>query len=146
MIKNVEILKSMDIDSILKSGEYTMLLLRTYSALFLNGAAPGTCSSCMRNYHLKIIKEGKMKAELLEKVKARTCVPNWKGQKFVRAILKNGKMITIHQHIDSEMLTDEKANELLKSGALTKDDFKQLPEGQEKEVKKAGRPKKEDKE
>lgn len=139
-MNDIELLISMDINSILKSGEYTMLLLRTYSALFLNGSQPSTCTSCMRDYHTKIIKEGKMKAQLLEKVKARTCVPNWEGVKFVKAIVKNGKMITIHQHINPDVLTDEKAIELLKSGALTDADFSKLPDsfkkpGKKKEVK-----------
>lgn len=84
-----------------------------------------------------------MKAELQEKIKNRKCIPAFKGVKFVRAIVKNGKTITVHQHINSETLTDEKAIELLKSGALTKEDFKSLPEIEED--KKAGRPKKEDK-
>jgi hypothetical protein len=135
---NIKLLAGLSFDAIKQSGEYTLLLLKTYSKYFLNGGQPSTCTGCMKDYHNKII----MKKDILEKVAKRTLIPSWNGIKYVPSVMKSGKLVTIHQHINSKFLTDEKAIELLKSGALKESDFAKLPEMEEK--KKPGRKKKED--
>jgi hypothetical protein len=138
VLREVEILSSMDVRDIIKSGEHTILLLRTYAAVFLNGGQPGNCESCIRSYHSQIIKFGKMKAELLEKIKNRKCVPAWSGIKYIPGVMKAGKWVIMHAHIDSATLTDEQAKKYLNAGALKKTDFAKLPESEKpkKEVKK----------
>jgi len=123
----IDKLAAMDIDTILKSGEYTIALLKTYSKYFLNGGQPNTCTKCMRDYHKKI----KMKADLLKKIESRTCVPSFKGRMYIPSVMKDGKLIPLCEHIASEYLTDEKAIQLLKIGALKESNFLKLPEGYE---------------
>lgn len=129
MFDDIDRLQSLDISEILKSAEYSKLLLKTYSKLFLGGGQPDLCTSCMRGYYTKIIKNGKMKAKLLEQIKTRKCIPAFSGKKYIPSIMKGGKLVTVHQHINSDLLTDELALELLASGALNERDFKILPAG-----------------
>jgi hypothetical protein len=130
-MSDLDILVSLDFDAIKSSGEYTMLLLRTYSKFFLNGGQPSTCTGCMRDYHNKII----MKKDIIKEVSKRTCIPAWDGLKYVPAVMKGDKLLMVHKHINSEFLTDKEALELLSLGVLKKDDFKKMPEKQ-KVVKK----------
>jgi hypothetical protein len=133
----------MDIATILASGEYTMLLVRTAKKYILNGGNPATCTSCLRDYHKKII----MKADLIKKVETRTCVPKFKGKMYIPSVVKDGETIALCAHIAAEYLTDEKAIEYLELGALKESHFAKLPDGYKEEKKKPGRkPKTEDKE
>jgi len=109
-----------DIQDIIKSPELSMFLIKTYSDLYLNGAQPRTCAKSQENY----LKE--LKINGMEKVNRKN-IPSFQGVKFVNSIVKDGKTITMHQHISSNNLTDKKAIELLTSGALKESDFKVLP-------------------
>ena len=57
-----------------------------------------------------------MKAELHEEIKARTCVPNWNGLRYI-----NG------DHYSDKYITDKQAFYLLMNGLLTENEFKVLP-------------------
>lgn len=57
----------------------------------------------------------------------RTCVPAWKGIKYVGQVTKEGKIVFAHGHINPETLTDKEAKRLLDLGVLKKTDFKVLP-------------------
>lgn len=60
------------------------------------------------------------KAVSADEAKNRTCVPAWKGLKF---IFKRAR------HYNNALITDEQAVELLNEGLLSESDFKKLPEG-----------------
>lgn len=139
MLESINRLIAMDIRDIIKSGECTLLLLKMYSLLFLNGGQPGNCESCLRKYHNEIIKHGKMKAEIAEKIKNRTLIPGWNGLRYIPGIVKNGKYLSLHAHIHSDTLTDEQAVKYLNSGALKESDFKKLPEEKIKKSQKTSK-------
>jgi hypothetical protein len=109
-----------DIQDIIKSPELSTFLLRTYSELYLNRRPPRFCAKSQTKYF------NELKINGMEKAK-RINVPNFTGLKYIPTIVVDGKMVTIHQHISPEHLTDAKATELLKSGALKESDFKVLP-------------------
>lgn len=73
------------------------------------------------------------KAELMEEVKARTLVPKFSGRRYVHAI---------NSHIDSAMLTDKQAIDLLKKKVLRESDFETLPKGFKKAAPRKSRAKK----
>ena len=56
--------------------------------------------------------------ERAEKVKNRTCKPNWKGLRFIKG-----------NHYNNENITDAEAIKLLRAGLLQHSDFEVLPEG-----------------
>ncbi|MCK9281353.1 MAG: hypothetical protein M0P71_12080 [Melioribacteraceae bacterium] len=100
------------------SSTLVMDLLSAYSALYLNGANPRLCGRCHKDYYFKLKKDGLMKAIEFDKAKNRTCKPKWNGLRFIP---KLGK------HINSELITDEQAEKLLKEGHLMDKDFTVLP-------------------
>lgn len=117
----------MNIEEIIKTPQYSILLLKTYSILFLRGARPDFCARKMRMYFNKI-KKLDMKPELIEKIKTRTCKPNWKGNKYSPKI---------HSHINPGFIYDELAINYLKKGVLKESDFSKLPDGYKTKTKKA---------
>lgn len=109
-----------DIDTILKSGTLSLLLMRTYSKLYLNNAPCRMCAGALRGYYYELLKTGKMKMELIEQIKNRTLVPAWKGIKHV---------IGFGTLVNSETITDEQAIRYLNKGILKKEQFITLPTG-----------------
>ena len=126
MVDNVLKIKSLGVDQILNDPVNIMLLLRTYSELFLNGKQPGNCNSCIRKYYNQIILKGEKMANIK---KDQTFVMSFEGVKFVPAVKKNGKLIMIHKHINPKFVTDKEAIKMLELGALSGKDFKVLPKG-----------------
>lgn len=120
MLKDVEILISKSVGEVLKSPDLTLKLLRVYSKLYLHGAAPGYCERSIRLYHEKLKSDGMFKANENLKIAQRTCLPNWKGNRYYTAI---------HTHVSADNLTDEEAIKLLEAGILKSSDFEKLPEG-----------------
>jgi len=118
MIEEVKTLIGSDIESILKDGTLSLSLLKCYSKIYLNGSQPRTCSKAMRGYHNKLKKDGMNKAQILQKVSERTCELVNKGLRYIPSI---------QTHIVDSMLYDEKAIQLLESGALRQSDFTKLP-------------------
>lgn len=66
-----------------------------------------------------------MKAELAEKIKARTCKPAWEGVIYPRKACK---------HYSDALIHDEDAIDALKKGYLTESQFLVLPEGYKTKV------------
>ena len=93
-------------------------LLDIYSKLYLNGGQPNACERCHREYFAKLIKNGKIMAEKYQEVLNRTCIPAWKGVKYIPKQAR---------HFDSENMTDAEAIRFLKQGQLDEDDFIKLP-------------------
>ena len=58
------------------------------------------------------------KAQLLEDIKNRTCVPAWQGLKYYPAT---------GEHLSDEWITDEQAKKYLSLGLLKESDFVTLP-------------------
>lgn len=100
------------------SSTLVMDLLSAYSTLYLNGSNPKLCGRCHKDYYYKLKKDGLMKAIEYDKAKNRTCKPKWNGLRFIP---KLGK------HFNSELITDEQAEKLLKEGHLAEKDFDILP-------------------
>lgn len=95
-------------------------LLSIYSKLYLNGAQPGTCGACHRDYYNQLKNNGMELAKQYEEAKNRTCKPSWNGIKYINATAR---------HWNSELLTDKEATNLLEKGFLKSSDFSILPAG-----------------
>lgn len=124
MIEQVRTILNNEVGVVLKSPDLLLLMLRTYSAIYLNGEAPRACEKCQRGYYEQLKKDGMERAALTEKIKNRTCVPGWVGRRYVTRIA---------EFLIPEFMHDEKAIEMLKIGALKESDFKVLPLGYQKE-------------
>lgn len=114
MVDNVKKILSNDIQEIIKSPELSMLLLITYSKLYLNGAQPRSCERSQKEYYQKLQKNGIMKAK-----EKKTCVAKFKGLRFINSM---------QAHIHGEMITDSQALRALLGGHLKESDFITLPE------------------
>ena len=121
---SIEKIKSWSFEDILKDAQMTMILLKTYSALYLNNLRPSTCQSCMRDYYSKI--SNLSGNELKEKIKM--------SEKTHKAKFKKFYSTTAHEHVHPDFLTDAKAISFLKHGILKESDFEKLPEGYEEPI------------
>lgn len=126
MVDNVKTILANDIQDIIKSPELSMLLLKTYSKLYLQGSAPRICERSQRRYYDQLKNTGIMKAELIEKIKNRTLTPAWKGNKYSPKVFR---------HISDLYIHDKEACELLESGVLKESDFTKLPDGYASKIK-----------
>ena len=115
----IEKIKAWSFDNIKKDAEMTMLLLKTYSILFLGNAAPRTCERCMLNYYNEIVSLNNENLKIMEDKLKKTNVATFK--KFYSTIA--------HEHINPDLLTDSKAILFLKHGILKEEQFSKLPEG-----------------
>lgn len=116
MIDKVNKIKALTFNEIISS-ENVMLLLTTYSALYLNNQAPSYCERCMIGYYEQILKEGTERAILIMEAKNRTLIPNWDGIKYI-----NGSFF------DSSTITDNQAIQAIEKGVLKEKHFKKMPE------------------
>ena len=123
MVEEVKEILRNDVEVVIKSPQLSLSLLRCASAIYLNGKAPGTCAKTQRKFYRYLLKDGIMKAELMEKVKARTCQPAWKGLLYNRKACK---------HYSDALMHDEEAINALEKGYLTESQFEVLPEGYNK--------------
>lgn len=96
-----------------------LLLLKTYSKLYLCGGQPRVCARSQRLYYLQIQKNGLEMAEKYEKAKSRTCIPAWSGLKFITATQK---------HWIADLLTDDEAVYLLEKKYISEKSFTKLPD------------------
>jgi hypothetical protein len=64
--------------------------------------------------------------ERLEKIKNRTCKPNWNGLKYIASTAR---------HWNNELITDDEAQMLLAGKHLTNKDFVVLPVMPDEEIK-----------
>lgn len=123
MLEQLDELLGMDIEEIISS-IHSVTLLNIYSKLYLNGAMPRNCAASQRKYFNELKKDYKMKKKELERI----CIPAWDGRMYIPGVFnKKGELVAGHLHIMSEVLTDERAKELLKIGALKEKDFLRLP-------------------
>jgi len=100
-------------------------LLSIYSKLYLNGAQPGTCGACHRDFYNQLNNNGMELAKQYEEAKNRTCKPNWKGIRYIPATAR---------HWNDELVTDKEAMMLLEKGFLKSTDFITLPADYNKPV------------
>jgi hypothetical protein len=118
-MNEIEKIKSWSFEDIKKDAQMTMLLLKTYSKLYLNNRPPRSCESCMHNYYLEICRLTNEKLNtMVEKLK-KTNVGKFK--KFYSTIAQ--------AHVNSDYLSDKDAINYLKHGILKETDFVKLPEG-----------------
>ena len=109
-----------DIEVVIRSPHLSLSLLKCASVLLLHGAQPRACERSQRMYYSKLKLNGMAKAEMIEKAKNRTCIPNFTGFRYSKIIMA---------HISSDLLSDEMAIEYLQKGALKESDFNVLPQG-----------------
>lgn len=119
MVEKVKYLLSRSIEEIISSSD-SIDLIRCYSQIYQNGAQCGWCSASQNRYYKRLKQDGIIMAQKYEEIKKRTCVPAWKGNRYVPA---TGK------HWNSEFITDEDAIYLLTEGHITEEKFTKLPEG-----------------
>ena len=110
-------LLSRDVEGLIASPD-SLKLLKLASILLLNGGQPRTCANSIRNYYSQLKKMNMNAIERAEKVKNRTCKPNWKGLRFIKG-----------NHYNNENITDDEAITLLRAGLLQHSDFEVLPDG-----------------
>ena len=118
----------MDIQGIIKSPEYSMLLLKIYSKHYLNGGQPRTCENSQKQYFEQIKKDKNNIMKIEKNKKERTCIPSFSGDKRISQYVKNGVTIKIFRNVNSENLTDQEAIDFLEAGILKESDFEKLPE------------------
>jgi hypothetical protein len=114
MRDKVNILIKSDINTILKDKELSLLLLKTYSVLYLSGKQPNFCEKCMHGYYIKIVNNGIKQIEFME---SKTC----KLKPGVFFVAKQG------MHYSDANVNDEKAIQLLNLGYLKETHFETLP-------------------
>lgn len=102
-----------------------LLLLKTYSKLYLCGGQPRVCARSQRLYYLQIQKNGLEMAEKYEKAKSRTCIPAWSGLKFITATQK---------HWIADLLSDDDAIYLLEKKYISEKSFTKLPDSYKSDV------------
>lgn len=122
------------IDEIINS-QLVLSLLNVYSKLYLFGKQPRFCEKCLRRYYVEIVNTGYLMLEKMESVKKRTCIPGWTGLLYIPSTAR---------HWNSEAVTDEEAEMLIKGRHLKEESFTVLPASMiKKEVKpKPGKQKK----
>lgn len=106
-------------DSIQKTDP--LLIIEVWSKLFNNGEQCRMCIASQKKYYSDILTKGIKMAEEFKEIEKRTCVPTFKGLKYVA-----GK-----GHFLADTITDEDAIEMLEKGILKESDFKVLPEVKE---------------
>ena len=116
----VKTILNSNVRDIIKSPELVILILRTYSDLYVCGKQVSTCENSIINYYNQLKIDGMERENIAEKAKNRTLIPNFTGLKYIPQIAK---------HINSELLNDEEAIEYLKKGVLSESAFKKLPDG-----------------
>lgn len=126
LVQDVKNILSTDVEEVI-STSMSLNLLRCYSVIYLNGAQPKTCAKSQRQYYNQLKINGLEMAQKKEETTERTCVPAWKGIKYVGQVKKEGKIVFAHGHINPDTLTDKEAKRLLDLGVLKKTDFKVLP-------------------
>lgn len=93
-------------------------LLSIYSKLYLNGAQPGTCGACHRDFYSQLKNNGMELAKNYDEAKSRTCKPSWNGIRYIAATAR---------WWNSELITDKEALMLLEKGFQKPSDFTILP-------------------
>lgn len=124
IIKIVEQIKLQRFEDIISS-DLSVNLLWAYSQLFLNGSEPSWCAKCMSRYYTEIQLKGTEMAINLVEAQNRTCIPKWKGLKYIQ---RAGR------HYDNTYITDVQAIELLNAGLIGEDQFTKLPDGYIKNI------------
>lgn len=118
LYKNLELINNTSFEKI-KSTELVLILIKTYSKLYCNSKQIDFCSLCLEKYYNEILKTGFEKLRIMETINKKTNICKYKGIKYVP---------TMHTHYDFDNLSDHDAENLLKVGYLTKDNFIELPE------------------
>jgi len=104
---------SYSVDEVLQSRQLTLAILKTYSKLYLNGAAPRGCSKSIRGYYSQLTQCNVKEKDIIMQ----------KTNKFKRLVFTEG------MHYSDANLTDEKAIDFLNRGILKPEDFLTLPVG-----------------
>lgn len=117
MVENVKELLSKSFEEI-EGSSLIINLLTIYSKLYLNGADPGSCGQCHRDYYIQLKLNGMEQAEKYLEAQNRTCKPSWSGLKYIRTTAK---------HWNDQLLTDKEAIYLLENKHLEIKDFEVLP-------------------
>lgn len=118
MQKELNEILSFSDSEILNNESLLLRFLRIYSNLYLNKSQPRWCSKCHAKYLQELRKTGFMKTELMEQIKNRTLIPNFKGIMYTAKI----------GHINSETITDDQATDLLNRKILPERLFIKLPD------------------
>jgi len=118
MVSEVEKILSMGIGEIISSPN-SLLLLKVYSILYLNGGQPNTCEKSQKEYYRRLQQDGLQKAITMENLEKNIHKLNRKGLMYI------GKPYC--KHFDLQKLTDKEAQTLLDNGYLKKEDFSVLP-------------------
>lgn len=104
---------------IIKSPELILMMLRTYSTLYLNGGQARSCIRSVEVYLTQLKKNGMEKIDILEEAEKRTLIPAWSGLMYVNSI---------RRHLSSQLINDKEAISYLKDGVLSESSFEKLPE------------------
>lgn len=115
MIEQIKTILSKPVEEVINS-PLSLVLLKCYSVLYLNGGQPRACAVSQRGYYAQIARDGLQKAEIMENKTCRLV----DGIHWVRALA---------DHFSNANITDEVALKCLAEGWLLERHFITLPEG-----------------
>lgn len=115
MVEQVKQILSKPVEEVINS-PLSLVLLKCYSVLYLNGGQPRACAVSQRGYYAQIARDGLQKAEIMEN---KTC-KLVDGRHWVKPLA---------DHLTNSNITDEVALKCLGEGWLLERHFITLPEG-----------------
>jgi hypothetical protein len=120
MIDEVKKILSHSSGEVIADPELCFSLIKCYSRLYKVGCSVRTCKNSLYLYYKILQKNGIEMATINEQAKERTCVPAFKGIKYISRAAK---------YFNADLLTDRDAIFLLQHKCLTEEDFIKLPTG-----------------
>jgi len=120
MIDEVKKILSHSSGEVIADPELCFSLIKCYSRLYKGGCSVRTCKNSLYLYYKILQKNGIEMATINEQAKERTCVPAFKGIKYISRAAK---------YFNADLLTDRDAIFLLKHKCLTEEDCIKSPTG-----------------
>jgi hypothetical protein len=119
MLKEVNEILSKNESEVLRDTSLSQMLIKCYSKIYVNGSSVKGCEDSRRKYYRQLQINGIEMAKKMEKVIDRTCKPAFKSSIYSTVIYK---------HINPDYLDDQTAAMYLMNGILLESHFEILPE------------------
>lgn len=117
MIAAVSEILNNEVEAVLKDGRLSLMLIRCYSTLYLNGGQCRVCAQSQREYYRQLQINGLEKAKHMEN---KTCQLPDEALHYIRGLG--------NKHISNANITDDEAIICLTNGWLKERHFLKLPD------------------